>query len=876
MARKIYTYDNREKLYECGFWKELETIPQIVVSNDMKRCLKGKDKRGKMQGIFKNNKSFNVASFDDFKKIILSDWNDPENRYTMYVLASKYIKQLVSESENEERRQWLLGCRKNIGEMIESIETLEEADLTPENLDMCLDDKLELLRDVWNYLIENDETILKFKRKMEVLSRAEYMQKILSALFAIPETVKIDKVVYHGFFYITPIQERIMMIMEKCGIELIFLLPYDSRYPFAHEIWRETYSESVYPSYSEWVCETTCKTDVNGELFEGRKVELNNNIQIIEYNTLFDFVNGIRKSRGVGSGIYSANNAGANDIIRAFYPEEYGKRKLLAYPIGRFIWCINDMYDEEHNEIVLSEKNLMECFSSGWLSHNGKNGKNYMEDLVNVLPFFIDCESAASWEERIEILREIHEQCIPNITNENQTIERWQKLMGNPLGSYSQFSVPVDRVKIVIDLIKHLLSIATFLFSENSEIELVEHINRLKTIISINELSGDIYDEEREIASRILIKIQNDTRSQVRCFPEDAARALELYLDAVFDDGEVVNEAGDVVFPMYHTMTADYLYGKAHVCLCDNDSMPGGKAGFPWPLDIKLIEKLYTATGNRLLKNMMDVKRNLPLANRYFMYSALKCKEVILSWYSDPNGKEVSPSPYIGLIRSANGVTEWNPKRIKVKDYAVVSPAYVAQPVSKYKTEDLRQEVPKEAKMDFAVCPLRYLYGYLLNDRPVFQSEFVQKRSIYSLVVAISNLPGVKGIGLDEIYRNVSGLFPGMRESDKKEIYKSLTERKPFEDNDITGMDFEGDLYFTEERLRVHFPDWKSLKNAIQEYGKIGTKEGEKEISFKKPSASYISEGRMSKSHPCSYCPNIEWCKHSLYPRDKEKIYGKA
>ena len=71
---------------------------------------------------------------------------------------------------------------------------------------------------------------------------------------------------------------------------------------------------------------------------------------ILEYNSMLDFVNGLAKSRNVGSGVYSGNHTESNDIMRGFYPEYFGKRKFLAYPIGKFIWCINDMYDEEHGE----------------------------------------------------------------------------------------------------------------------------------------------------------------------------------------------------------------------------------------------------------------------------------------------------------------------------------------------------------------------------------------------------------------------------------------------------------------------------------------------------------------------------------------------
>ena len=79
---------------------------------------------------------------------------------------------------------------------------------------------------------------------------------------------------------------------------------------------------------------------------------------------------------------------GVNKILKDYFPEEYGDRKILAYPIGQFVSTLNKMWDEELNTIKLDEDNLIDCFASGWLSVNGISGKQYMQDLMHILPFF--------------------------------------------------------------------------------------------------------------------------------------------------------------------------------------------------------------------------------------------------------------------------------------------------------------------------------------------------------------------------------------------------------------------------------------------------------------------------------------------------------
>lgn len=59
----------------------------------------------------------------------------------------------------------------------------------------------------------------------------------------------------------TPHQERVMRLLEEAGFNLIFLIPYDKRYPFVYEIWDETYSEDYgYPAKDKWHIEDSKET----------------------------------------------------------------------------------------------------------------------------------------------------------------------------------------------------------------------------------------------------------------------------------------------------------------------------------------------------------------------------------------------------------------------------------------------------------------------------------------------------------------------------------------------------------------------------------------------------------------------------------------
>ena len=193
---------------------------------------------------------------------------------------------------------------------------------------------------------------------------------------------------FHGFYYFTPIQERIMRLLEKVGVQLIFLFSYDDKYPYANEIWRKTYSiEKGYPETRFWNMEHTNNVEPYGEIFEGRKAKISNKLQMKEYASVMEFVHGMKHAIEQEYYIYSSNANMANQILRDFYPEQYGERKILSYPIGQFVNTLNKMWDEDLQDIVLDEDKLMDCFSSGWLAIDGVSGKQYIQDLMYIIPF---------------------------------------------------------------------------------------------------------------------------------------------------------------------------------------------------------------------------------------------------------------------------------------------------------------------------------------------------------------------------------------------------------------------------------------------------------------------------------------------------------
>lgn len=536
MNRSVYTYINLKELGSSPYWKEIRKYPQITATAELRKSLKGTEESDRTEGIFRNDAAVCAWEFRKIADTILPHWTDDTTKFHETIVLAQFIrKQIIHSGDSPEIKNWLIGCRRNLNMILSSIVLLEEADISPTDIRSLGDRNIEILLNAWRYLTEHDPAIKAFHARMKELENRKSWDLIFNKVFG---RTDIHTLVFHGFYYFTPFQERIMRLMEGAGIRLIFLFPYDEKYPYANEIWRKTYSvENGYPDIAKWHIEKNDKKEAYGEIFEGRRAEVPNKLRIKEYASVIEFVHEMKHAKEQGYFIYSSNSNAANDILRDFYPEEYGERKLLSYPIGQFVSTLNRMWDEDLQEIILDENRVIECFASGWLAADGVSGKQYMQDLVRIMPFFADCRSIAEWENRISLLRDIQENAVDSFIKDLDVDEhaaRWQSVMGNPLLNFGVFSVEKEKLEVILNLIQRLLSMAKELFGKEQTIKVSEHIRKLDSILLQHEMSNELYEEEKELVRDLFEKLGDPSGFTAECFPADISSALNLYMSTAF------------------------------------------------------------------------------------------------------------------------------------------------------------------------------------------------------------------------------------------------------------------------------------------------------------------------------------------------------
>lgn len=869
MSRKVYTYTDLSKINSNKNFIELMKYPQIVVSSDLRKCLNGNPEVDKVQGLITDS-NFRVTEFHSFANAIDEEWNTDQTKFIEMIILSEFMRGKIEKAGKDAKQtNWLTGCMRNLDSMLSAIILLEQANVKPEDIELGDNRNLELFVEAWKYLLSKDSSIHMFRNKMDSLRTKNAWSLIFKKAFDLDSLNGVDTLVFHGFYYITPHQERIMKLLEEAGFQLIFLIQYDSRYPYVYEIWDQTYSEERgYPSKTQWKLSISTEKDPYGHIFEGENCNINNQLTLKEYASIMEFVDDVKHIKELGFSIYSADFKSANQLLKDYFPEAYGERKILSYPIGQFINTLNRMWDDADNTIVIEEDQLIECFSSGWLAIDGIAGIDYMQDLMYVLPFFKGCRTIEDWENQIKIFKQVQENAISAFEadlDSDIAVSRWQEAIGSPLKNFSMFAVEPEKLDIILKLIKQLLDMAKELFGNNQVVKVQDHIRTLDFILKKHERSNDLYVEERELVGDIFEKLSADNKFDAECHPADIARALELFICGRYEEGEIQTKRVGLVYPLYFVDAACVKNkSKVHICMSDVESLPGSNKDYIWPLTKATVKRIYDKTKNEYLINLMQIMEANTLCNRYFTYSALKNKEVTISWISTMGEKMLAPSPYIKLLLEATNIKLTPSERNTITSRRVSDVQMSLGRIETYDREMAPAGMIKEARMDYALCPMKYLLGYVLEKFPTYQSDFQMSYALNALISAMYNLMKEDGMRVDEAYDAVVELFPNMRKVEKRQVYDYISYDRKENDMDYGSRTKCGEKYYTDERLKIHYPNQYVRSETIARFGKLNTPDGRKGMDLYEI---------MEVSDACIFCQHVNYCRNAMYAGDQENYY---
>ena len=605
MSIKIYTYSDPYKLKEESFWDKINNALHLCVSQTM---VNG------MTELYPSLKK-HTTTFMAFLNEFYNNWEKINTKVRQMMEVDNAVERMTISSENADHIRRSLAY--NIKSLVSCIRIFKELGLIPENAD-CSKlniDQIYLLQ-IYQIICQNRNSAFSFTRVETEAEIDTAIQNILKQKNkAYPyDTITHGRIVIHGVHQFTP---SMLCAIEDISRykEVILLFNYQQQYSNIYKTWLKIYSlfdtkitisnENRFSPISLYVKSYPCNVlaDSMGKITEGDFFSTANslqNIEVLEFENVTEFAgycallfdnaktvrNNIPNAQKhsvlgyMSEQLYSASGK-VNDILRAYFPEQFGERHFLDYPIGHFFVSAMELWDYSAQKIKVDNiSDIKECLSSGIINEQ-QSGK--LLSTFNTV-----------------------EQYISGITDFEQIIDKLSKLkkyVGRKQSELCRIGymnvAKADLVELIMAL-KELKKIVEYFFTDfnkggdnfNRFYQRIHHFLTRKT-----QEMQELDEEIKEVLARLLERMNEidlpDTGTFI-CLKQTMSYYLSQNDNVMAGANWIVRNFeqidGDILRSRYQSKK-DIVYHFC--CLSDKDICTVNNGNLPWPLDIHFFEYAY-------------------------------------------------------------------------------------------------------------------------------------------------------------------------------------------------------------------------------------------------------------------------------------------
>lgn len=894
MNCKVMTYTNPKNLEQLEVFKPYTDALHVCATKNMREGVYERYQKDQNQPFI----TAPIVSSIQLIESLLGDWSSSETKLKQYLHLSEIIQHEIILEDN-----FLSSFRRNQIEVLETIRIMEVSGVTPADLDsneLILSTKEEVFLNIWRKF-EKDQSIKKVRNLLtfglkntlnnlwdkinkEMIKNSYAEEEV--AFNKINHSVRFDRIILHGFYFMTPEQQRVFLLLKNAGVNIVFLNLYDDRYPetfsFIDKFLNERHGWIDKNQWEIEKCSSKERTIADKFLadYEGEIVENYQNpayLKVTDFQDFYDFLQdyetNFEKSEiqeNVHKTYLAPNAASLNDRLQEYYPELFkAKRHFLGFPIGQFLYQLHQMWSEEEESLILTENGLFECFASGWLydKKTGKNARDFTKILQDVLPFFQGCTTQKSWIQRLEHLLSIFENVLPVFHQEED--DSFQRRMSSPFLMFSQFATTKEDVLQLERFIGMILKTTADLFGEgNKRISLSDHFLRLRQLLEASNpyLEQEILNEERVLIAQLKQTLQ--ATPDIGAFHvSDISTAISLYLSGHlkkdYQEEEIIRPFIEIDGEAFKEN------GITHVTGLDENSLPYSEFTLPWPLS------------NQVFHNL--AKRNIPLSfqvlrnnyvkeiTRYLIYNLLQfSKKLELSWMVQLDDKKnLDKTIYLSQLslepdnKDENQQEEWQDNKLKRNITKLELDTFLAYPI--------------DALAEFKFCPRRFYYSYLSGSSETFQSEFIHEFLFGNLLKSIGAL--LPNLSDETIKGEVFKLFPYWNEFKLNMIAEDNLKYRNWTKKHYGGyMPYGTEEEFSDLRKLFLFPVLQHSK-ADEESKTVAATIGQLykhpdtilptlRAEFEKQLQHYPIQMEATPSGKCRYCPHNQICPDAFHPVD--------
>jgi len=576
------------------------------------------------------------------------------------------------------------------------------------------------------------------KKKDEQSERQRRVLEHYTALSVNPN-MNTNKVVFHAIHQFTPKILSAVKAFEKAGVEVIFLLNFQHKYTHVYDTWKSVYTWTgcEFPQTSRDDFECRLIGECIGNILEGRRsgdIRHENTILSFQNRTEFSdyvarlFDNAVKKSKATSLALsnmdeqfYGVKSDAINEILKFYFPEQFGDRHFLSYPIGQFILALYSMWDEK-NGLIVDDTLIRECLSINIWGFHGTTTP--ISTYEKVRAYISDLSAMDEIIERLEFLKD--------------TISEIKANESNPIFSeFPYFSIAAYDVEYFIAILRDIKNIADELFFKipGTNINFRDHFKKLINMIGM-KMAGNKYvtDEERKLVGEVQTRLSSlkSSRAIVGSI-DDLKQTIHYYLQNESED-----KTAHWIVRNFEQIDGGILlsrYTKANTyhlaLLSDRNMKKANEEFFPWPLSAEMFEaqRVMSEESKTILTSYKEYRNFLRYCVFYGTFFLDPRKQVQFSFVEESDADKDIPYYLLTLLGletiHADMIDTTTKDKKSGEKKIAVNEDFIKQHIAALGVPE--QEV-------FVSCPFRFLLNYALEENSCFIEPFDSRR-LYSLLV---------------------------------------------------------------------------------------------------------------------------------------------
>ncbi|MGN2370183.1 hypothetical protein ACTFJW_08980 [Clostridium cagae] len=369
-------------------------------------------------------------------------------------------------------------------------------------------------------------------------------------------------------------------------------------------------------------------------------VKYNSTMQFVEcVSGIFDQTmsgQGKHKISAMKEQFYGAKGTEMNNIFQVFYPDEFGVKPFLSYPIGQFILALYNMWDVSNNQLILNNIDLMECLNLDvWKGIS----PNMVYEKVKA---YIGLEKENTGLTIDEFLHRIDK-----LAEKQRIKSDWVE---DKLDNLSFFYINENKYKEFKNVINNIDKIAKKIFLDTKKQTSKDHYVNMIKVINEEKEWKKLSSEEKKIIDEIDVRLNRISDEEEKTDLDTVRDTLTFYLSNSIgsDINWLVRDLdqieGDILSEAARAKKCKLQEKCYHYSMLSNENMTESDLQeLPWPLTKEFVVSKEKAELFHIInRNNVKYKRCLLFQGLYYLIDnpLIKLK---LSYIEYENDRKYTP-----------------------------------------------------------------------------------------------------------------------------------------------------------------------------------------------------------------------------------------